>query len=146
MNAGHYTVVVRPFFDEVTVWVMTLFNDANTVYTLGGIVCPCFGLARLSPDRRFTVTAAFTTFEPTPTPAPGVNAGTFHSVYVVAGGTLEDFFTDGLEGDVIARNGNVLTVRGGSLFANLQQLVQYENLDSQVTIGPATQVTADLPP
>jgi len=62
---------------------------------------------------------------------------------VVAGGTLEDFFTYGMEGDVIARSGNVLTVRGGTLFANLQQLVQYENIDSQVTIGPATQVTAD---
>jgi hypothetical protein len=146
VNAGTYTVVVRPFFDEInSLGTMTLFNDANTVYTLGGIkYVGNSGLTQLSQTSAgSTVTAAFTTFEPTPTPAPGVNAGTFHSVYVVAGGTLEDFFTDGLEGDVIARNGNVLTVRGGTLFANLQQLVQYENLDSQVTVGPATQVTAD---
>jgi hypothetical protein len=146
VNAGTYTVVVRPFFDEVnSLGTLTLFNDANTIYTLGGITyVGNSGLTQLSQTSAgSTVTAAFTTFEPTPTPAPGVNAGTFHSVYVVAGGTLEDFFTDGLEGDVIARNGNVLTVRGGTLFANLQQLVQYENLDSQVTVGPATQVTAD---
>ncbi|HXI49598.1 MAG TPA: hypothetical protein VNH39_13550 [Steroidobacteraceae bacterium] len=146
VNAGTYTVVVRPFFDEInSLGTLTLFNDANTVYTLGGVTyVGNSGLTQLSQTSAgSTVTAAFTTFEPTPTPAPGVNAGIFHSVYVVAGGTLEDFFTDGLEGDVIARNGNVLTVRGGTLFANLQQLVQYENLDSQVTVGPATQVTAD---
>jgi hypothetical protein len=146
VNAGTYTVVVRPFFDEVnSVGTLTLFNDANTIYALGGITyVGNSGLSQLSQTSAgSTVTAAFTTFEPTPTPAPGVNAGTFHSVYVVAAGTLEDFFTDGLEGDVIARNGNVLTVRGGTLFANLQQVVQYENLDSQVTVGPATQVTAD---
>jgi hypothetical protein len=146
VNAGTYTVVVRPFFDEVnSLGTLTLFNDANTIYTLGGITyVGNSGLTQLSQTSAgSTVTAAFTTFEPTPTPATGVTAGVFHSVYVVAAGTLEDFFTDGMEGDVIARNGNVLTVRGGTLFANLQQVVQYEDLDSQVTIGPATQVTAD---
>ena len=146
VNAGTYTVVVRPFFDEVnSLGTMTLFNDANTVYTLGGVTyVGNSGLTQLSQTSAgSTITAAFTTFEPTPTPAAGVAAGVFHPVYVVAGGTLEDFFTYGMEGDVIARSGNVLTVRGGTLFANLQQLVQYENIDSQVTIGPATQVTAD---
>ncbi len=64
-------------------------------------------------------------------------------MYVVAGGTLEDFFTDGMEGDVIARSGNTLTVRGGTLFANAAQVIQYEDLDSQVIIGPGTLVTAD---
>jgi hypothetical protein len=146
VNAGTYTVVVRPFFDEVnSLGTMTLFNDANTVYTLGGVTyVGNSGLTQLSQTSAgSTITAAFTTFEPMPTPAAGVSAGIFHPVYVVAGGTLEDFFTFGLEGDVIARSGNVLTVRGGTLFANLQQIVQYENIDSQVTIGPATQVTAD---
>jgi hypothetical protein len=146
VNAGTYTVVVRPFFDEVnSLGTMTLFSDANTIYTLDGSTL--LGAAGLTPlsqtSAGSTETAAFTTFEPTPTPAPGINAGTFHAVYVVAGNTLEDFFTDGLEGDVIARNGNVLTVRGATLFANLAQVIQYEDLDSTVTVGPATQVTAD---
>jgi hypothetical protein len=146
VNVGTYTVVVRPFFDEVnSLGTMTLFSDANTIYTLGGITY--LGNAGLTPlsqtSAGSTVTAAFTTFEPTPTPATGVTAGIFHAVYVVAGGTLEDFFTDGLEGDVIARSGNVLTVHGATLFANLAQVIQYEDSDSQVTIGPATQVTAD---
>jgi len=146
VNAGTYTVVVRPFFDEVnSLGTMTLFNDANTIYTLGGITyVGNGGLTQLSQTSAgSTTTAAFTTFEPTPTPAPGITSGIFHSVYVVAGGTLEDFFTYGLEGDVIARSGNVLTLRGATLFANLQQVVQFENLDSQVTVGPNTQVTAD---
>jgi hypothetical protein len=146
VNSDTYTVVVRPFFDEVnSLGTMTLFNDANTIYTLGGITyVGSSGLTQLSQTSAgSTVTAAYATFEPTPTPAAGVSAGIFHPVYVVAGGTLEDFFTYGLEGDVIARSGNVLTVRGATLFANLAQVVQYENVDSQVTIGPATQVTAD---
>ena len=37
VNTGTYTVVVRPFFDEVnSLGTTTIFNDANTVYTLGG--------------------------------------------------------------------------------------------------------------
>ncbi|HTD74610.1 MAG TPA: hypothetical protein VK652_13860 [Steroidobacteraceae bacterium] len=146
VNSGTYTVVVRPFFDEVnSLGTNTLFNDANTVYTLSGqtfVGAP--GLQALSQTSAgSTVAAAFTKFEPTPSPGTGINAGSFHSVYVVAGGTLEDFFTYGLEGDVIARSGNTLTLRGATLFANAAQLVQYENLDSQVTIGPGTLVTAD---
>jgi hypothetical protein len=56
---------------------------------------------------------------------------------------LEDFFTDGMEGDVIARSGNTLTIRGGTLTANAAQVIQFEDLDSQVIIGPNTIVTAD---
>jgi hypothetical protein len=146
VNLGTYTVVVRPFFDEVnSLGTMTVFNSAQTIYQFGGVTY--VGSAGLTPISQAsagsTVAAAFTTFEPTTTPAAGVNAGIFNSVYVVAGGTLEDFFTDGLEGDVIARSGNVLTLRGATLFANIQQVVQYENKDSQVLVGPSTQVTAD---
>jgi hypothetical protein len=146
VNAGTYTIVVRPFFDEInSIGTMTFFNGPNTVYTLDGttyVGSP--GLTQLSQTSAgTTMTAAYTTFQPTPTLAAGINAGVFNPVYVVAGGTLEDFFTDGIEGDVIARSGNTLTVRGGLLFANLAQVVQYENLDSQVILGPGTQVTAD---
>jgi hypothetical protein len=146
VGSGTYTVVVRPFFDEVnSLGIDTIFNDANTVYTFGGntYVGPS-GLTPLSQTSAgSTVIAAFTTFEPTTTPAPGVNSGIFHSKYVVAGGTLEDFFTYGVEGDVTARNGNTLTLHGATLFANAAQLVQFEPLDSTVLLGPATQVTAD---
>lgn len=145
-GTGTYTVVVRPFFDEVnSLGTDTIFNDANTVYTFGAqtyVGAP--GLTALSQaSAGSTETAAFTTFEPMATTAPGINAGTFHSVYVVAGSTLEDFYTEGLEGDVVARSGNTLTVRGGLLTANAAQVIQYEDPDSQVLIGPNTLVTAD---
>jgi hypothetical protein len=146
VNGGTYTVVVRPFFDEVnSLGTNTLFNDANTVYTLSGqTLVGAPGLLALSQTSAgSTETAAFTRFEPTPSPGTGIDAGIFHSVYVVAGGTLEDFFTNGMEGDVIARSGNTLTVRGATLFANAAQVIQYEDLDSQVIIGPGTLVTAD---
>lgn len=143
---GTYTVVVRPFFDEVnSLGIDTIFNDANTIYTYGGttyVGAP--GLTVLSQaSAGSTETAAFCTFEPTPTPAANVIAGIFHSKYVVAGSTLEDFYTEGIEGDVIARSGNTLTLRGGTLIANAAQVIQYENLDSQVLLAPGTLVTAD---
>jgi hypothetical protein len=140
-----YTVVVRPFFDEVnSLGIDTIFNDANTIYTFNGTFVGAPGLTALSQaSAGSTITAAFCTFEPTPTPQAGVIAGIFHSVYVVAGSTLEDFFTDGIEGDVIARSGNTLTLRGGTLDANAAEVVQYEDLDSQVLLGPSTLVTAD---
>jgi hypothetical protein len=140
-----YTVVVRPFFDEVnSLGIDTIFNDANTIYTFNGTFVGAPGLTALSQaSAGSTITAAFCTFEPTPTPQAGVIAGIFHSVYVVAGSTLEDFFTDGIEGDVIARSGNTLTLRGGTLDANAAEVVQYEDLDSQVLLGPNTVVTAD---
>ncbi|HSZ10083.1 MAG TPA: hypothetical protein VK794_16190 [Steroidobacteraceae bacterium] len=146
VNIGTYTVVVRPFFDEVnSLGTMTLFNGPNTIYTFGGVTYTgSAGLVPLSEaSAGSTVAAAFTTFEPTTTPQAGVTAGIFNSVYVVAGGTLEDFFTEGMEGDVIARSGNVLTLRGATLFDNDAQIVQYENLDSQVLLAAATLVTAD---
>ncbi|HEY6618843.1 MAG TPA: hypothetical protein VIY68_04800 [Steroidobacteraceae bacterium] len=146
VTEGTYTVVVRPFFDEVnSLGIDTMFNDANTIYTFAGnTYVGTSGLTALSQlSAGSTVTAAFCTFEPTTTPAPGVNAGIFHSVYVIAGSTLEDFYTEGIEGDVIARSGNTLTVRGGTVTANAAQVILYQNTDSQVLIGPSTQVTAD---
>jgi hypothetical protein len=143
---GTYSVVVRPFFDEVnSLGIDTLFNDANTVYTLGGVTyVGASGLTQLSQTSAgSTVAAAYTTFEPTTTPAAGINAGIFHSVYVIAGGTLEDFFTEGIEGDVIARSGNTLTLRSATVFVNPAQLVQHQILDSQVLLGAGTLVTAD---
>jgi hypothetical protein len=146
LTTGTYTVVVRPFYDEVnSLGIDTIFNDANTVYTYGGITyVGAPGLNVLSQaSAGSTETAAFCTFEPTPTTLAGVNAGIFHSVYVVAGSTLEDFYTEGIEGDVIAISGNTLTVRGGLVTANAAQVIQYEDLDSFVLIGPNTLVTAD---
>jgi hypothetical protein len=146
VDVGTFSTYVRPFFDEVNaLGTLTMFNSANTVYTLNGLTYvgkP--GLQALSlTSAGSTMTAAYCTFQPTPTTVSTITAGIFYSNYVIAGSTLEDFYTDGLEGDVISRNGNVLMLRGATLFASAAQIVQYEATDSQVTLGPATLVTAD---
>ena len=71
-----------------------------------------------------------------------MTAGKFNSTFVVAGSTLEDFYTQGLEGDVIARSGNTLTLRGSTLQLN-DGVSQYNNADAVVIVGPSTIVTAE---
>jgi hypothetical protein len=90
-----------------------------------------------------TVTAAYTTFVPDYNPANQAYAGTFYPVYVVAGSTLEDNYTQGLSGDVIARSGNVLTLRGSTLFINEEEVFYSVLADTTVTLGAGTLVTAD---
>jgi len=146
VNLGTYTVVVRPFFDEVSsLGTLSLFNSASTVYTeQGNAYVGAPGLSILSQySAGSTLTAAYTTFQPTATPIPGIFAGIFNPVYVIAGSTLEDYYTSGIEGDVIARSGNTLTLRGAILTVNAAEVVQFQELDSQVIVGPSTLVTAD---
>jgi sulfur transfer complex TusBCD TusB component (DsrH family) len=141
-----YSVYVRPFFDEVNVLgTLTLFGDSNTLYQINGTTyVGSSGLTVLSHSSAgTTMTAAYTNFEPTATLNPEVTAGKFNTTYVIAGSTLEDFYTQGIEGDVIARHGNTLTLRGATLQLNTGQSQYIETPDSVVLIGPATVVTAE---
>ncbi len=145
VGVGTYTVYVRPFFDEVnSLGSLSIFNDANTVYTIDGTTyVGAAGLSVLSQTSAgTTITAAYTTYQPTTTLNASVTAGKFNSTFVVAGSTLEDFYTQGLEGDVIARNGNTLTLRGSTLQLN-DGVSQYNNADAVVILGPSTIVTAE---
>jgi hypothetical protein len=140
---GTYTVYVRPFYDEANnLGQLTLFTDANTVFTTNGTASlGTTGLTQLSQSSAgSTVTAAFATYQPTPTPS--ATAGIFHALYVVAGSTLEDVYTQGLEGDVIARNGNTLTLQGSTLFLN-DGVSFYNEDNAQVLLSANTIVTAD---
>jgi hypothetical protein len=142
-SAGTYTVYVRPFFDEVdSLGSLTIFNGANTVYSINGnTYVGTAGLTVLSQlSAGTTMTAAYTTFVPTATPS--TTAGVFNANFVVAGSTLEDFYTQGLEGDVIARSGNTLTLRGSTLQFN-DGTSQYNEADAVVLVGPATIVTPE---
>jgi sulfur transfer complex TusBCD TusB component (DsrH family) len=146
INIGTYTVYVRPFYDEVDVLgQLTIFNDANTVYLINGVYYTGTpGITALSLlSAGTTMTAAYTTYQPSGTLNASVTAGKFNSTYVVAGSTLEDFYTQGLEGDVIARSGNTLTVRGATLFLNDGQTSYINTPDAVVLLGPSTIVTAD---
>ncbi len=145
VDIGTYTVYVRPFYDEVdSLGSLTIFNSADTIYSINGsayVGAP--GLTVLSQlSAGSTLTAAYTTFEPTATPT--AVAGKFNSIYVVAGSTLQDFYTQGIEGDVIARTGNTLTLRGATLVENAAEVSAYiDTPDAVVLLGPGTIVTAD---
>jgi hypothetical protein len=147
VSLGTYTVYVRPFLDEVlNLGSLSLFVDASTIYTINGVVTQGTpGITQLSQSSAgTTVTAAYTTFEPTATPS--ATAGKFHAKYVIAGSTLEDTYTSGLEGDVISRTGNTLKVRGSTLqlyTGSTTGTSIYNTTDANVTLGPSTSVTAD---
>jgi hypothetical protein len=154
-----YTVYVRPFYDEVdSLGSLSLFSQPKTIYTIDGIsyVGPA-GVTQLQQlSAGTTMTIAYTTFTPSVNnlPSPPAAAGTFYPVYVLAGSTVEDIYTEGLSGYVIARNGNTLTLRSSILFLNDDEIFTYpafENTalvaqsggDSQLIVGLNTAVTVD---
>ena len=141
---GTYTVNVQPFYDVGTRSAsLSLFTTPSTIFAINGTVSTGTpGITQLSQSSiGSTMTAAYTTFLPTPT--PGATAGKFTALYVVAGSTLEDTYTQGLEGDVVARTGNTLTLRGSTLSFDNGTLPSYYVADATVIIGPSTLVTAD---
>ncbi len=147
-----FTVYLRPFSDEFNnLGTVTLFGDANTLYTLNGqTFLGQAGINAISQaSAGTTVVAAYATFQPTlvvPELIPPVIAGVFNAKYMIGGSTLEDVFSQGLGGEVVARNGNTLTLRGSTGFYNQAGLFFFNDTDTTVTVGPKTQVTADDTP
>jgi hypothetical protein len=145
-NVDTYTVDIRPFYDEANnLGTVTLFNQPSTVFTLNGqSYVGNSGLAALSVlSAGITMTAGFTTFQPDYNPLNGATAGRFNLAYVVAGSTLEDTYTNGVSGDVVARDGNTLTLQGATLILNTADTFEFENVNTQVLLGSGTIVTAD---
>ena len=145
-STGTYSVYVRPFHDEVdNLGALSMFSTANTIFTINGT--PYTGNAGITALSQLsagsTMTAAYTTFVPDYNPANQAYAGTFYPVYVIAGSTLEDNYTSGLSGDVVARTGNLLTLRRSTLFINVEEIFDYESADTFVQLGPETLVSAD---
>jgi len=146
VNVNTYTVYIRPFYDEANnIGQVTLFSQPNTVYTLNGLTyVGNSGLDALSVlSAGSTMTAGFTTFQPDYNPLNGAYAGRFNLQYVVAGSTLEDNYTDGISGDVIARTGDLLTIRGSTLILTTADTFAYSVVDCDVLLGAGTLVTAD---
>ena len=149
-----YSVYIRPFFDEVnTAGTLTLFNDASAttpscpkkpaIYTINGnAYLDGAAINQLSQTSTgSTMTLASTTYVPSVTPT--ATAAIFCVNYMIGGSTLEDFYTEGIEGDVIARSGNTLTVRGPTLVENAAEVTQFYSADAKVILGPGTLVTQD---
>lgn len=151
-----YTVYIRPFYDEANnIGSLTLFSQPDTIYTLNGkSYVGHAGLNALSVlSAGSTMTAGYTTFQPDYNQTNGASAGKFNLVYVVAGSTLEDVYTEGVSGDVIARDGNTVTLQGATLFLNTADEFFYcavtdasslcASANPKVLLGPGTIVTAD---
>jgi hypothetical protein len=146
VSLGTYSIYVRPFYDEInSAGTLTFFSNAQTVFTLDGQIFTgsATGIEAMSQaSTGTTMTSTIATFQPTKTPS--ATAGIFTPVYVVAGSSLEDFYTEGIEGEVIARSGNTLTIRGSTYINNAAETVAYqESPDNLVIVGPLTQVTKD---
>jgi hypothetical protein len=146
VDVNTYTTYIRPFYDEANnLGQLTLFSQPKTVYTLNGqtyIGNP--GLDALSVlSAGSTLTAGYTTFQPDYNPVNGAYAGRFNLQYVVAGSTLEDVYTNGISGDVVARTGNTVTLRGSTLILTTNDTFEYSVADCDVLLGPGTIVTAD---
>jgi hypothetical protein len=143
VGLGTYSVYVRPFYDEAdNLGSLSIFTTPQTLFTIDGSPYQGnAGVTQLSQSSAgSTVTAAYTTYKPTATPS--ATAGIFTALYVIAGSSLEDVYTQGLEGDVIARNGDTLTLLGSTLFLN-DGVTSYNLSTAQVLLGPDTIVTAD---
>lgn len=145
-DVSTYTVYIRPFLDEANnIGTVTLFSQPSTLYSINGKTQigadGLDSLALLSAGT--TVTAAYTTFQPDFNPLNSAVGGRFNVVYVVAGSTLEDVYTEGVSGDVIERSGNTLTLLGSTLILTTANIFTYEQQNTSVLLSPATIVTAD---
>jgi hypothetical protein len=157
LSVGTYSIYERPFYDEVNnIGTLSIFNSASTIYTINGVTYTGSpGLQQLSETSTgVTDTLAYTRFEATASTnndlgQPTGTAGIFNSLYVVAGGSLETNYTEHMNGEVVARSGNLLTLKNATLAGATVSLTegyfQYlaPTVLAQVSVGPSTIVTAE---
>jgi hypothetical protein len=149
-----FTVYERPFYEqEAALGTLTIFNNASTLYTVDGqSYSGATGLNNLSQlPAGVTVTASFTTFEPTPTTT--AYAGIFTSVYTIAGDSMQSQLTENISGEVVAISSdsttgvNTITLRGATVYGPLYELAEgffgYQDADQHLLVGPGTLVTID---
>jgi hypothetical protein len=134
--AGSYVVDLRPFFHR------TARNGEFTVETDTGTTCEVNGDEFTGPD---CITALADLVENAPTVAHGVydvDARTFTADRVLAGDSVPGADFDTAIGVVVARNLNVLTVRGGTVVRTDGSFV-FARGDIEVEVGSNTVVTKD---
>jgi hypothetical protein len=135
-GAGTYRIDLRPFrltsgrLGELTVSTTstTEFEVDGTSYTGSAGVAALATLASGSP------TAAFGTLN--------VDQRRFTALRVHAGTSVGGSQFDVIEGNVIARSGSTLTVRGATLIRRNGSVV-FERGDTTLIVGPNTKVTKD---
>ena len=135
-NASSYVIDLRPF-NHLTARLgrFTVSTDASTAFEIDGVEYEgAAGLATLAGKAAGTPTAAAGVLD--------LSAHTFSATDVQAGDSVPTPRFDVVHGNVIARAGDTLTVRGGTVIRR-DGSVRFLRGDIRVLIGPNTIVTRD---
>ena len=132
--AASYTVDVHPFhLNNGDLGQVNVHTTDTTSYEIDGVAYRgAIGLAQLATLPTGTVTAAFGTLQ--------TSDHTFSAERVLAGSSVASNLSDRVHGEVMARNGNTLTVRGATL-ERRDGSFEYLRGVVTVTIAETTRVT-----
>ena len=135
-NASSYVIDLRPFnHPSARLGQMTVHTDASTAFEIDGMEYEgAAGLATLAGKPAGTRTAAFGVLD--------LSDRSFTASDVMAGDSVPGPRFDAVRGNVIARDGDTLTVRGGTVIRR-DDSVRFVRGDITVLIGPDTRVTRD---
>jgi hypothetical protein len=135
-NAGSYVIDLRPFNDATSrLGRVTVHTDSTTAFEIDGVEYEgAAGLATLAGKAAGTPTAASGVLD--------ISDRSFTASDVLAGDSVPGARFDVVLGNVIARAGDLLTVRGGTVIRR-DGSVRYLRGDISVQIGPDTIVTRD---
>lgn len=140
-SAGTYVVDLRPFhMRSLRYGLVTVHTDADTSFEVNGTdYTGSAGLDALAAAGAGTLTAARGTLT--------TATREFNAANVFAGTSVPGAGVDTVIGDVIARRGDVLTVRGATIVRNSEG-ARFARGTVQVTIGPNTRVVkgGTIPP
>ncbi|MDE2295492.1 MAG: DUF4382 domain-containing protein, partial [Gammaproteobacteria bacterium] len=138
-GAGTYLVNVHPFEDDNSTdsGQATVTTTASTTFTINGVnVVGAAGLAQLATVPAGTMTAAFGTLDQT--------TMTFTATNVLAGTSVVGSGGDGVQGSVLSRTGDTLTIANGDTLSPSSQDGEDVHYVRQLTatIGSGTSVSA----
>jgi hypothetical protein len=131
-----YIIGVRPFYNgSGTNGQLTVTTTATTTYSINGTgYTGSAGLAQLATLTAGTLTAAYGTWDRT--------TQTFTASSVLAGSSVTGAMLDSIEGTVVARTDDTLTVADGVLFPMSRGRLSFAP-QVTVTVGTGTTVTEE---
>jgi len=131
-QAGSFTLILRPFnLLQGDHGRLTFLTDNNTIFEIDRTsYAGSAGLTALAAKPRLTATVAIGTLD--------LAARRFTATEVLAGSSVPFGTSDALTGNVIARSGNVLTVKGAELVRSTGTLIFGDTV--AVTVGSGTKV------
>ena len=134
--ASDYHVDLRPFhLPSARLGDVTVHTTADTEFEIDGTpYTGTAGITALAALPAGTATAAYGTLN--------TDQRRFSATRVHAGTSVESAQFDVIQGNVIARSGDSLTVRGVTLIRRTGSVV-FERHDTTLTVGPNTKVTKD---